>query len=175
MKFDKSSDAENDVMSISEENEVNKVDENNDGKENSWEVVYDKLPEEEPTTDKRIRKEISNLHKLEGVLCKFFYWRNFVTLVSPRGRKLKYTTTVMCKTVNNICKYYSIQEKTFFEGITTHKACIKIKLPRRECVSFSFLIIFDDFDMILKPDDRWLFTSFSCWGCFQQVFYISTT
>ena len=53
MKFDKSSDAENDVMSISEENEVNKVDENNGGKENSWEVVYDKLPEEEPTTDKK--------------------------------------------------------------------------------------------------------------------------
>ena len=42
----------------------------------------------------------------------------------------------------------------FFDGITTHEACIEIKLPRRECVSFLLLIIFDDFGMTLKPDDQ---------------------
>ena len=42
----------------------------------------------------------------------------------------------------------------FFEGITTHEAYIKIKLPRREWVSVLLLIIFDDFGITLKPDDR---------------------
>ena len=70
---------------------------------------------------------------------------------------------------------HSIQEKMFFDGITTHEACIKIKLPRRECVPFLLLIIFDDFDMTLKPDDRLLLKSFSCWGFSQQILDISTT
>ena len=71
--------------------------------------------------------------------------------------------------------YFLIQEEMFFEGISKHEACIKIKLSRREWVSFLLSIIFDDFGMTLKPDDRWLFTSFANWGCFQQILYISTT
>ena len=42
----------------------------------------------------------------------------------------------------------------FFKGITTYEACIKIKLHRREWVTFLLLVIFDDFGMTLKPDDR---------------------
>ena len=63
-------------------------------------------------------------------------------------------------------QYYSIQEKMFFEGITTHKACIKIELSRKEWVSVLLWIIFDDFGMIWIPRDQWLF---------QQILYISTT
>ena len=51
----------------------------------------------------------------------------------------------------------------FFEGITKYEACMKIKLSRREWVSFLLTIIFDDFGMTLKPHDRWLFTSFAYW------------
>ena len=63
----------------------------------------------------------------------------------------------------------------FFDGITTHKACIKIELSRREWVSVLLLVIFDDFGMIWIPHDQWLFTFFTYWGCFQQTLYISTT
>ena len=74
-----------------------------------------------------------------------------------------------------IYQYYSIQEKMFFEGITTHKGCIKIDLSRREWLSVLLLVIFDDFGMIWIPRDQWLFTFFKYWGCFQQILYISTT
>ena len=49
----------------------------------------------------------------------------------------------------------------FFEGITTHKACIKIELSRREWVLALLLVIFDDFGMIWIPHDQWLFTFFT--------------
>ena len=64
-------------------------------------------------------------------------------------------------------KYYSVQEKIFFEGITTPKVCIKIELSRREWVSVLLLVIFDDFGMIWIPNDQL--------DCFQQILYISTT
>ena len=63
--------------------------------------------------------------------------------------------------------YNSIQEKMFFEGITTPKVCIKIELSRREWVSVLLLVIFDDFGMIWIPNDQL--------DCFQQILYISTT
>ena len=50
--------------------------------------------------------------------------------------------------------YYSVQEKMFFEGITTPKVCIKIELSRREWVSVLLLVIFDDFGMIWIPRDQ---------------------
>ena len=64
-------------------------------------------------------------------------------------------------------KYYSVQEKMFFEGITTPKVCIKIELSRREQVSVLLLVIFDDFGMIWIPNDQL--------DCFQQILYISIT
>ena len=64
-------------------------------------------------------------------------------------------------------KYYSVQEKMFFEGITTPKVCIKIELSRREWVSVLLLVIFDDFGMIWIPNDQL--------DCFQQILYISAT
>ena len=64
-------------------------------------------------------------------------------------------------------QYYSVQEKMFFEGITTPKVCIKIELSRREWVSVLLLVIFDDFGMIWIPNDQL--------DCFQQILYISTT
>ena len=64
-------------------------------------------------------------------------------------------------------RYYSVQEKMFFEGITTPKVCIKIELSRREWVSVLVLVIFDDFGMIWIPNDQL--------DCFQQILHISTT
>ena len=46
--------------------------------------------------------------------------------------------------------YYSVQEKMFFEGITTPKVCVEIELSRREWMSVLLLVIFDDFGMILS-------------------------